>query len=114
MGETPVLMENFYDSVLTQFDMRDILMTISCMLTSKKCIFISNNSYDAQKTMFTMRDTILKFAGFDWPHLFSTCFCLKTSEVVDHDDEFSGIDNDQLLHQVLPAMLATTDLILAE
>ena len=71
-------------------------MTISCLLTSKKCIFISNNPYESQKAMFTMKDTILKLAGFEWPHLFATCFCLKTSDEIEdeHDDEFSGIDNE--------------------
>ena len=52
-------------------------MVAKTLLTSKKVFFISENPYDSHKAMFTIRDAIIKYTGFDWPHLFATCFSLN-------------------------------------
>ena len=55
--------------------------------------------------MFSIRDILLKQAGFEWPHLFATCFNIDKGREAGLQE---GIDNDQLLNQLLPAMLATS------
>ena len=60
--------------------------------------------------MFTMRDAIIRAAGFEWPHLFASCFALMPDGQNLLQKE--GVENYDLLHITQPQMIATTQYIL--
>jgi hypothetical protein len=55
-------------------------MVATQLLNSKKVIYISENPFEAHKAMFTMRDAVIRAAGFEWPHLFASCFALMPND----------------------------------
>ena len=108
-NEQSWLMDDFYENSLAFFDTQDLLMVITCMLTSKKLFFVAENPYDAHKAMFTIRDAIIRSTGFEWPHLFATCFALAEDS---DSPEFDVINNNDLLNITLPQILSTRQYIL--
>lgn len=102
---------------MSMFQLKDILLLITCILNSKKIIVVSEKAMWAQKVVYYIKDTILKRLGFNWQHFYSTYYTL--SEASQQQVQDTRMSNNKalrinLLLSDIPVLVSASTQILAD